>query len=403
MALDLNKTATQIGEMATRIRERRSDWETRLQTASRTLAVVEASFIEEKRQQSKVEETWLVPEVSGSVSGHYTPPPLPPDFSVLAVDGSHIDVDRHTAARCYLINIGGCTFTYGSESDATLFSRPRLYADDEDLVIRSPETATREQIVEGAVLGFKRTVEEIMALAQLAGALPLDTPTLALIDGSLIMLGLIGQGYPDFVRDILLKDGYISALDEIKSIAEKMSLALASYISLPRSTELMNALRMKACTFERADCGINCHNKRPGQRPCDSLTGVLDRDVLRQWLSPGERSDVFKSTSKIVNDYYGQHHVHFFYVNVGDEIGRVEIPEWVAQDEELLGLTHAAIVDQCRKGQGYPVALMEAHEQAVVTGGDRQRFQELVDNTLWKKRLPVYASAKSKSKRMRWM
>jgi hypothetical protein len=35
-------------------------------------------------------------------------------------------------------------------------------------------------------------------------------------------------------------------------------------------------------------------------------------------------------------------------------------------------------MDQCAKGRGYPVALSEAHEQAVVRAADRRSFDELV-------------------------
>ena len=34
-------------------------------------------------------------------------------------------------------------------------------------------------------------------------------------------------------------------------------------------------------------------------------------------------------------------------------------------------LTHSLIVEQCRKGQGYPVVISEVHEQAVLSGRDR--------------------------------
>ena len=403
MPLDLYRTAAQISEMASQMKERQSGWQARLQAALRTLEGADASAIEEKRRKSHVEDAWLVPEVLDGVNGRYPPPPPPSDFSVVAVDGSHIDVDRHAAARCYLINIGRVRLTYGSEANASLSGVPQLYAIDDDLVIRKPGEGTREQSIEGAVLGFKRTVEEVRALAQLAGESPLDTPTVALMDGSLIILGLIGQGYPDFVRDALLVHGFLEALDEIKAIAGKMTLGLASYVSLPRSPEAINALRVAACTFDRADCNTNCLDKRPGQRPCDGVGGLFDRDVFWKWLEPGQRSDVFKSTSKIVADHYGDHHAHFFYVKVGNEIGRVEIPEWVARDKGRLDLTHSVVVDQCRRGRGYPVALMEAHEQAVITGADRQRFQELVNESLTRGKLPVYSSAKSASKRMRWL
>ncbi len=403
MSLDLHKTALQIGDMASQLKARQSDWEARLQKALATLAGAEASAIEQKRLDSKGKVTWLVPGLLEGIGGRHLPPPLPPDFCVLAVDGSHIDVDRHIAARCYLINIGGCRLIYGFYPDAHLFSKPRLYADEEDLVLRDPESSTREQIVEGAVLGFKRAVEEIRALAQLVEESPPDIPTLALVDGSLIMVGLVGQGYPDFVREAVLRDGLLRAMDDLRRTAQTRTVALASYISLPRSTEVVNALRLEVCPYEPADCDYLCSSVIPGQRPCDSVGGILDRDLLQHVLATGERSSVFVSTSSIVERYYGPHQVHFFYVNVGEEMARVEVPVWVAQDDGLLGLTHGLVVDQCRRGQGYPVAIMEAHEQAVVSGADRERFHELVDNALSTQRVFVYSSAKSRSKRLRWM
>ena len=70
---------------------------------------------------------------------------------------------------------------------------------------------------------------------------------------------------------------------------------------------------------------------------------------------------------------------------MGNEISRVEIPEWVHSNKYLLDLTHSAIVNQCEKGRGYPVALMEAHEQAVVTNHDREEFRKIVEDALMRK------------------
>ena len=76
------------------------------------------------------------------------------------------------------------------------------------------------------------------------------------------------------------------------------------------------------------------------------------------------------------------HRVHFFYVNVEEEIARVEVPGWVAADRALLDLTHTLVMDNARRGGGYPVVLQEAHEQAVVTGADREAFQNMVERAL---------------------
>jgi len=49
------------------------------------------------------------------------------------------------------------------------------------------------------------------------------------------------------------------------------------------------------------------------------------------------------------------------------------------------------------------VALSEAHEKAVVTGADRENFWQLVDSSLIEEHLPSLISAKSRSKRTRWV
>ena len=194
------------------------------------------------------------------------------------------------------------------------------------------------------------------------------------------------------------------ALDELEEMAGRRPLALASYISLPRSADVANGLRLHVCPYETADCRQHCGTLAAGHRPCDDTAmGVLDRELFSELLEPGERSAVFASSSSLVADYYRGHGVHFFYVNAGEEIGRVEVPSWVAEDETLLGLAHSVVIDQCRRGPGYPTALIEAHEQAVVTGADRRHFVQLIGNALHDQRLPTHTSEKSRSKRLRWL
>jgi NurA-like 5'-3' nuclease len=104
-----------------------------------------------------------------------------------------------------------------------------------------------------------------------------------------------------------------------------------------------------------------------------------------------------------VAKYYGANEVNFFYVRLDGEVARVEVPLWVAEDEKLVGLVHSAILDQCRRGLGYPVALSEAHEQAVVNFADREQFWELVNQILVEDGIFLENSAKSESKRARWI
>jgi NurA-like 5'-3' nuclease len=133
------------------------------------------------------------------------------------------------------------------------------------------------------------------------------------------------------------------------------------------------------------------------------VAGVQDRELFSNLLGRGERSAVFISQSSVVQKRYGAHQVYFFYLRLDDEVARVELPQWVAMDESLLGLVHSLVLDQCRRGQGYPVALSEAHEKAVVTGADREQFWQLVESSMFEEHMPTLSSAKSLSKRTRWV
>jgi hypothetical protein len=63
-------------------------------------------------------------------------------------------------------------------------------------------------------------------------------------------------------------------------------------------------------------------------------------------------------------------------------VARIEIPEWVAQNSSLLNQSLSLTLAQVYKGFGYPVALAEAHNQAVVRGGDRTRFFALLEQQM---------------------
>ncbi len=396
MSLDLAKVAQQVAGMVARLRDGRAEKRQHLEHALCVLTEKSADLEGLRTKIAASKTSWLVADPVERPDQRHPAPPSPAEFTVLAVDGSQIEVDRHRSARCYLLNMGLVSLHYGEKSAASLDSRPRLYSEDSDLFISSG--TGRVQAVEGPLLGLKRSAEECRHLAELAKGLPPGSIGLALLDGSLILWRLETERYPPFVTDALLKQGFLAALEDMRQLNAERRLAVASYISRPRSTDVVNVLRLLVCPHEVADCDRYC----PDKRDCDTLAGVLDMDLFSGLLAPGERSAVFISPSE-VQKHYGAHRVHFFYLRLEDEVARVEVPQWLATSQELLDLTHALVLDQCQRGQGYPVALSEAHEQAVVTNADREDFWELVDSISAEERLPGATSAKSQSKRTRWV
>ncbi|MBA7628755.1 hypothetical protein ES703_36250 [subsurface metagenome] len=399
MSLDLTKVVSQVGGMVAQLKAGVEERQKRLQKALDVLRNQASNLDYLTRKIASSKTTWLVAGLVDGLDQRYKAPPIPTEFTIIATDGSHIDVDRHKSTRCYLINIGTVILHYGASPSATLDSFPHLYSGDEDLVIVPTGVKGREQPIEGTLLGIKRSVDECHQLAELAAELTQDSLTLALLDGSLILWGL--EAYPEFVTEALLDKGFLGYLDDMRKLNNDKKFALASYISFSRSTDVVNALRVALCPHDPADCDHYCPPNKA--RECDTVAGVQDRELFSNLLGQGERSALFISQSSIVQKHYGVHQVYFFYLKVADEITRVELPRWVAMDEKLLNLVHTLVLDQCQRGQGYPVALSEAHEKAVVTGVDKEGFWQLVESFLVEERLPSLSSAKSRSKRTRWV
>ena len=396
MSLDLSKVVKQISDMVAQFTIHRQERNDRIDRALEILFSHANKLDSLKKKIALSKTTWLVAEPVNSIDLHIPLPETPSDFTVIATDGSHIDVDRHHATRCYLINIGTVELRYGSRPDASLDSEPVIYSNDDDLVIASPD-GLREVPIEGNLLGIKRSLEECRRLSEMAAVLPSGCAALGLMDGSLILWNL--EAYPEFVTESLLEKRFLTYLEEISRSALDKQLAVASYISFPRSADVTNLLRVAVCPRESVDSD-RCSSCMT--RECAQINGVFDRELFARLLKPGERSGLFISPSKIQRRY-GKHQVYFFYLRINGEIGRVEIPRWVAEDKSKVDLVHSLIVDQCRRGQGYPIALSEAHEKAVVTGADRDNFWRMVDESLAEERLPVTESEKSRSKRTRWI
>ncbi len=395
MTLDLNGVSRQIRKMGEELQAHGTDLGQRLDKAVNALRSHASSF-EELRVKIECSKTyWPVARPVEPLNARHSLPPRPESYTIIATDGSQIEPDRHRAALCYLLNVGTVLLRYGADSKAVLQSHPMLAYSDDDLYIVS---GNRRFLVQGHLLTVKRSIAETDILASTSERSIDGSPIVGLQDGTLILQTLEGFGVEDELRDKLTGQ----FLDRLTMLRE-LGVPLASYISRPRASDVSNALRIAACPNATANCGQHCREYLASDsEPCAWLAALPDRSVFELLpLEEGERSGLFLSSSKISLDRYGEHKVYFFYLNVGREIARVELPEWVARDARLLPLVHSAIFDQCQRGDGYPRALAEAHEKAVIGGADREVFWRLVESTLVGNRLSTKTSEKERSKRIR--
>ncbi|MEH2434122.1 MAG: DNA double-strand break repair nuclease NurA [Nostoc sp.] len=297
--------------------------------------------------------------------------PVPPKVhTVIATDGSQIAPNHHEIAYCYLLNIGRVVLHYGQNRHPLLDSLPEVFYRPEDLYMSRQWGIRTEEW-----MSFRRTASETTVLAELACAAKGEAPALAMVDGSLIYWFL--EQLPMDARDRILPP-ILEAWQQMRDA----QIPLMGYLSASRSIETMNFLRLLACPHPEPDCKTYCPNQLE-KLACKIFEQLRDTSVWATRLKPGQRSTLWRSNSPIL-ELYGDQTIYFCYVHVGTEIARIEVPAWVAENLTMLDQALGLMLAQVQKGYGYPVAIAEAHNQAVVKGGDRTRFFALLEQQMIK-------------------
>ena len=399
MPIDPLLVSREIGDLAEYLDDQRGEFARRLASAlhaARTHSTPEEfSRLAERIEAHRGVYSWLVPGISEPLTRSHPPDAAPRDYIVLAADGSQIEIDRDSPLDVYLINVGRIRIRYGAASEASIDSETHVYYKPEDLIIGGRRRPGREHVIGSSVIAARRDTAEVRALADMAEQLPHDVPAIGLLDGSLTQWRVAEA---DSSADPTIRAEYLDALARLKDVAAERDFAVASYISRPRALEVVNALRIAACPFETPNCGTYCGDRAEEERPCDSVAGVRDRDIFDELLQDGgERAGIFRSESD-ESAAYGEHRPHFTYMASDTELARVEIPQWSLGRVALL---QTLLWDQIHLGGGYPLALAEAHEEAVVRAEDRQLFRQLLEDEALRRSIPDRVSSKSTAKRQR--
>lgn len=308
------------------------------------------------------------------------PPGEPGPVTVVAADGSDIGPDRFSAVRCYVLNIGRVALPYGGFGDPLLDARATV-----DLEVASGDDESGRPPVTAQSLRLYRDVRELQEALALAGERAGHGAVVMLLDGTLLPWDLHGRQVGGIALE-WFRDETKAALDRGRDLAEgHEDFSAGAYISGSAARDVVTSLR------ELVDA------PPPGWP-------LSDAALFARLLGDGDRSALFTATSnrpERVEQFLGpEHAVQFFYLRAGDDLSRVEVPAWAATPSRIERL-HAALVQQCRLCGGYPRALQEAHEQAVISSGDRQQFARLLEQVAGSRGLHARANGKSMSKRRR--
>ncbi len=435
--------ATQSQSETRKLRVRQVD------RALTTLRSVGDEWDELQREVEAAQPRRLVAALRSHPTTQRIAPDRPAEVTVIATDGSQIYPDRHVEPAYFLLNVGRVAFHYGTTEAPVLDAVPDLrFPDDLDAHFDEVLATMTTEVV--SALRDEQELAELLTLAQEEQRDGRDL--VALADGTLIRWMLRGMQNREVEQELIAR--YTKMLSGFM----EFGLPVASYVSMPGNTEVINLLRFylgeldedidrwrseqrseqhpnqqsnqpstrgseepvrdgdsagehaggdgmqvreDAAAYQSSVSGLGEEEEPPLEPP---LSGLLDRHLFSEMLAPGERSAVFGSTSHIQREYPEGNEICYFYVRVPvndavQEIARVEIPAWVADDERHVDLIHSVLLAECRKGSGYPLILSEAHERAVIRAHERDAFQRLLDQTLRCAGVPTSGSRKRQSKR----
>lgn len=334
----------------------------------------------------------LDPPYGEQINLIYPPPPIPPQATIIAADGSQVYPNEQAPIHYYLLNIGLFIYYHGIEHIPIQMTLPKLYFHKDHVHDES------RRIISHRTVDARRTVREMQILAEHAWDLVRQgaaNPLIALYDNHLLFWAnsdVTGSGQ-------IMKD-YQAALTHFYD----SGAILAGYLDNPfRSRVVMRLLYLLSLRDEQ-----EIKAKQQDLAMGGDLEGIRDVHLFDSVLEPGERTAIMVQNSPRNLSYKQRspnYEIAFFYVKVANAfqtaIARVDLPVWVARDPAKVDALHATLLAQCTM-QGrtpYPYALTRADELAVVTSKDKRKLDELVTIELRKKGIePRMISAKDQSK-----
>lgn len=300
-------------------------------------------------------------------------PPCPDQATLIATDGSQIMPDRHASFYYYLINVGGMVYFHGENGHLPdTFSLSELEYLGDDL----------ESDISSGDVSVQRDLKEINTLAsKLREYQDQPAPRLGILDQRLLY-------WPNRSGEKAEKiaDEWMQAM----TIIRHTQSFLCGFISRPNTNRVATMLRAIATKNE-------AEWKELGKR-----TIVNDANIFQAVLSKkGQRSKVFKDVSR-PNDRFKEldpkNEVCFFYLNVGNSIARVDIPMWVAEDDNAIDNVHSLIYSQCELLGGYPYIITRADEMAVVGKQDQAELNAMIELNMQHQGITPMISPKQEGK-----
>lgn len=379
--LELRKLLDPVEQMGEEIVQRRQLYTTLAENAQLQLERTQAGADLQAKIETvlRLDYTWRGAEpVEDTLDRRHRPTTPPECATLIAVDGSQIYPDRHGSLLYYLLNTGAIIFRQGSGAAPQVETAPSLYFSDADLydargnLIKAERVNARRELAEMERLAALAVAERAQAGGDLAPLL------LAIKDGQLIMwLGerdlfeTAGEEDAGITADL---NRYITCLHTL----QRVQAAPVGFVSTPRSANVIRLLWISSLDTAKMTRDLI------QQSPYRALS---DRALFARTLGPNQRSALFAATARVNRERFrpqGQR-ICFFYLNVAQragpdwaEIARVDLPEWAAQQPDLVDRVQNALYNDCL-GMRFPYVLARADELAVVSQQEKRELEQMLN------------------------
>ena len=360
MPIDYQQIFTRIKEIGAGARQKKITLDELRARAQSWLALYSAdldllrSRVQAARQADP--NTRCASPLNESLDSHIPPPASAAPATLIAADGSQIAPDRHAALQYYVINVGAIAMQAGSGNAPDIFTDTELYMLDE----------FEDNFLSDSQVALQRDVAERKKLLEVANHY--SGTVIALTEGQLELWGAMDhENARDFEKSL---QDYLDVLKEM----QKQQVITSGYVDKPGANWVVRLLEIT--TLPQNELGdLKKHHP---------LRGVTDLWLFEKLLGKHERSCVFALQSKSTEIYKDSLSIHFFYLNAGDEIkpkiARVDIPWWVANDQEALNRLHCALIEQAKimGNAPFPYLLHRAHEIAVVSHREKEEIDQML-------------------------
>lgn len=393
--LELNKLTNQVAEMAESLASQRGRLRDRTAQARQALALRDQVTSELRRklqQATEVDASWRGAEPLGDrLNARQMVPGEARPATLIAADGSQIYPDAHGIALYYLTNVGAIVLRQGSGQAPATLTEPVLALGEDD-----PDEDQDRAPIDTEEVNLRRALRELRVLAELAGqereALggDLEQLVVALADGPLLLW------LPQRLTDPEQERRVVEFTDALAVLQATRAVPLG-YVDRPRSANVLRVLHLAGLETDEIT--------KERLRKDNPFRGLSDA-VLFQDLLPGQRTALFATTAEVNRSYARQgQRIFFCYLNVAHEPGerearivRIEVPEWVARQPELLDRALAAVRRDCQL-VAYPYVLTRAHELALVRGQEREALEQMLRVEMIRRGLRAEESPKANTKR----